>query len=74
METILFVLFQLIEYVAVMLRKKLDFLHGSYWRYKPLKSSTNCGCGHLCGNCIAHSQAGCIDDSNAQLQEQLLPK
>ena len=27
--------------------KKLDFLHGSVRRYKPLTSSTNCGCGHL---------------------------
>ena len=37
-------------------RKKLDFfdfLHGSVRRYKTLRSSTNCGCGHLmpCGNC-----------------------
>ena len=24
-----------------------DFLHGYVRRYKPLKSSTNCGCGHL---------------------------
>ena len=24
-----------------------DFLHGSVRRYKLLKSSTNCGCGHL---------------------------
>ena len=27
--------------------KKLDFLHGSVRRYKPLTSTTNCGCGHL---------------------------
>ena len=27
--------------------KRLDFLHGSVRRYKPLISSTNCGCGHL---------------------------
>ena len=27
--------------------KKLDFLHGSVRRYKTLRSSTNCGCGHL---------------------------
>ena len=27
--------------------KKIDFLHGSVRKYKPLKSSTNCGCGHL---------------------------
>ena len=27
--------------------KKSDFLHGSVRRYKPLRSSTNCGCGHL---------------------------
>ena len=26
---------------------KLDFLHGSVRRYKTLRSSTNCGCGHL---------------------------
>ena len=38
---------QVIEYVAVMLRKKIRFLHGSVRRYKPLKSSTNCGYGHL---------------------------
>ena len=24
-----------------------DFLHGSVRRYKTLRSSTNCGCGHL---------------------------
>ena len=27
--------------------KKSDFLHGSVRRYKTLRSSTNCGCGHL---------------------------
>ena len=27
--------------------KKSDFLLGSIRRYKTLKSSTNCGCGHL---------------------------
>ena len=27
--------------------KRLAFLHGSVRRYKPLRSSTNCGCGHL---------------------------
>ena len=27
--------------------KKSDFLHGSVRRYKSLRSSTNCGCGHL---------------------------
>ena len=27
--------------------KKLDFLHGSVRRYKTLRSSANCGCGHL---------------------------
>ena len=27
--------------------KKLDFLHDSVRRYKTLRSSTNCGCGHL---------------------------
>ena len=27
--------------------EKLDFLHGSVRRYKTLRSSTNCGCGHL---------------------------
>ena len=37
----------LIEYVALMLRKKIRFLHGSVRRYKTLGSSTNCGCGHL---------------------------
>ena len=31
----------------MMFRGGLDFLHGSVRRYKPLKSSTNCGCGHL---------------------------
>ena len=35
--------------------KKSDFLHGSVRKYKTLRSSTNCGCGHfddaLCGNC-----------------------
>ena len=30
-----------------MLRKKSDFLHSSVLGYKPLRSSTNCGCGHL---------------------------
>ena len=44
----LFLFLLLIEYVAVMLRgKKSDFLHGSVRRYKTLRSSTNCGCGHL---------------------------
>ena len=28
-------------------KKKSDFLHGSVRRYKTLRSSTNCGCGHL---------------------------
>ena len=27
--------------------KKSDFLHGSVRKYKTLRSSTNCGCGHL---------------------------
>ena len=27
--------------------KKSDFLHGFVRRYKTLRSSTNCGCGHL---------------------------
>ena len=27
--------------------KNLDLLHGSVRRYKTLRSSTNCGCGHL---------------------------
>ena len=32
----------------MMLREKnQDFLHGSVRRCKPLRSSTNCGCGHL---------------------------
>ena len=43
-----FLFLQLIEYVAVMLRrKKSDFLHSSVKRYKPLRSIINCGCGHL---------------------------
>ena len=29
--------------------KKSDFLHSSVMRYKTLRSSTNCGCGHLMG-------------------------
>ena len=28
-------------------KKISDFLHGSVRRYKTLRSSTNCGCGHL---------------------------
>ena len=44
----IFLFLLLIEYVAVMLRKKKsDFLHGSVRRYKTLRCSTNCGCGHL---------------------------
>ena len=27
--------------------KKSDFLHDSVRRCEPLRSSTNCGCGHL---------------------------
>ena len=27
--------------------KKSDFLHGSVRKYMTLRSSTNCGCGHL---------------------------
>ena len=27
--------------------EKSDFLHGSVRKYKTLRSSTNCGCGHL---------------------------
>ena len=43
-----FLFLLLIEYMAVMLRrKKSDFLHGSVRRYKTLRSSTNCGCGYL---------------------------
>ena len=38
---------------------KLDCLHGSVRRYKTLRSSTNCGCGHLMmhfvGIAIMHS-------------------
>ena len=48
--------------------KKLDFLHGSVRRYKPLRNSTNCGCGHLmtaiCGNIAqqvhSHSMWGAL--------------
>ena len=69
----------------MMLRgKNLYLSHGSARRYKPLKSSTNCGCGHLMSNLLElhsatvhsqhlHSQMGCIDDSYVQLWEQLLP-
>ena len=32
---------------SVAQEKKSDFLHGSARRYKTLRSSTNCGCGHL---------------------------
>ena len=35
--------------------KKLDFLHGSVRRYKTLRSSTNCGCGHLMSKLTVHS-------------------
>ena len=43
-----FLFLLLIEYVAVMLRGKNQiFLHGSVRRYKTLRSSTKCGCGHL---------------------------
>ena len=31
----------------LLIGKKSDFLHGSVRRYKTLRSSTNCGCGHL---------------------------
>ena len=55
-----FLFLQLLEYVAVMLRNFffLDILHGSIRRYNPLRSSANCGCGHLMmqsvGIAIAH--------------------
>ena len=43
--------------------KKKIFLHSSVRRYKPLRSSTNCGCGHLmtqfvnCNHATVHSLA-----------------
>ena len=47
-KQIFFIFLLLMEYAALMLRGKiLDFLHGSVSRYKTLRSSTNCGCGHL---------------------------
>ena len=63
--------------------KKSDFLHGTVRRYKTLRSSTNCGCGHLMTHFVGiaitqqfivvhlHAQVGCIADSGL-LQEQLL--
>ena len=43
-KIVLFSIDRVRMYVAVMLREKIN---GSVRRYKPLKSSTNCGCGHL---------------------------
>ena len=36
-----------IEYVAVMLRNKNQIFYMALRRYKTLRSSTNCECGHL---------------------------
>ena len=46
MEKNFFLFLQLIEYVAVVLRGKIEFFHGSVKRYKPLRSSTNYECGN----------------------------
>ena len=40
--------------------KKLDFLHRSVRRYKTLRSSTNCGCGHLMTHFHATVHSGSI--------------
>ena len=49
--------------------KKSDFLHGSVRKYKTLRSSTNCGCGHLMthfvGIAITTVHSGSISDSGA---------